>query len=350
MLLAGVIWLAMAAPAMGATITMSAPASLPLGSMASATAAVTGGDPSGVVFFRVFATGDCSGEPAFLLTSEPGTAYTSQPFIPTDFGTYKWRAYYVGAGGNSETACDAAGSTTVVGKRVPSLGPSEVVTAIAGQTIAQSQTFSGAEGQTGSITFSLYGPNDTTCTRPSIYNSTVGVTPDSNDYNSGPFVVPAAGTYRWKASYTGDASHEAATATSCVPPVAVLGDRSRPLLGTPSISPSRFKAGKKATIKYTLNEPATVAFTVERALSGRRSGKRCVKPTGKNAKKKKCTRYAKVKGGFSHKGKKGTNRVTFTGKLGKKKLAPGTYRLRAVATDAAKNKSALKTRAFKILR
>jgi hypothetical protein len=163
-------------------------------------------------------------------------------------------------------------------------------------------------------------------------------------YTSDPVVVKSDGVYRWQATYSGDERNESVVSTSCP-----TGDKIRPVLGTPTISPSRLKPGKKAIIKYSLSEAATVAFSVERALPGRRSGKSCGKPTTKNAGKKKCTRYVKLKGGFSQRGRKGSNKLSFNGKLGKKKLAPGSYRLRAVATDAAKNKSAAKLRSFRIL-
>jgi hypothetical protein len=57
-------------------------------------------------------------------------------------------------------------------------------------------------------------------------------------------------------------------------------------------------------------------------------------------------RYAALKGSFTH----GANSFKFTGRLGKKKLKPGSYRLAATATDAAGNKSAKKYAKFRVVK
>ncbi len=61
------------------------------------------------------------------------------------------------------------------------------------------------------------------------------------------------------------------------------------------------------------------------------------KPSNRRA--KRCTRYPAVRGAFSHKGKAGRNAFRFSGRVSNRKLAVGRYRLRAVATDAARNAS-----------
>ena len=82
----------------------------------------------------------------------------------------------------------------------------------------------------------------------------------------------------------------------------------------------------------------------------RKSGKKCVKPTRKNAKKGKCTRWVTVPGSFSLKGKSGRNSFTFRGRVGGKKLKPGSYRLNGSAKDAAGNSSAVRQKSFRIVR
>jgi hypothetical protein len=94
------------------------------------------------------------------------------------------------------------------------------------------------------------------------------------------------------------------------------------------------------TVSYTLNEAASVKFTVKRRAKGRRvkRGKRkvCVKPTRKNRKKHRCVRYVGVRGSFSLNGAAGKNSFHFTGRLGGRKLRPGRYRLVATPTAAGK--------------
>lgn len=83
------------------------------------------------------------------------------------------------------------------------------------------------------------------------------------------------------------------------------------------------KYGTKVT--FTLKAPAKVRFTVEKKRKGR-----C--PAAKKGKKKskKCKAYKKVKGSFTVAGKTGKNSFRFRGRIGKKTLKPGRYRLVSV--------------------
>jgi DNA-binding beta-propeller fold protein YncE len=105
-----------------------------------------------------------------------------------------------------------------------------------------------------------------------------------------------------------------------------------------------------ARVRYALSEPAATTFTVEKKTVGRRSGRRCVKATRRNRKAKRCTLYARQRGSFTRQGAAGANSFKFSGRLRNRKLAVGTYRLVAVATDAAGNKSSARRRAFRVVR
>lgn len=85
-----------------------------------------------------------------------------------------------------------------------------------------------------------------------------------------------------------------------------------PLIATPSR-----KFGAKVT--FTLDQAASVRFTVQQPRQGRK---------GKHGK-----RFVTLKGGFTLAGLAGTNAFHFTGRLNGKRLAPGKYRL--VATPKA---------------
>ncbi len=84
-------------------------------------------------------------------------------------------------------------------------------TAIGG-AISDTAVVAGGYRPTGTMTFRLYGPGDSTCLRPLSTTPTpvegIGV------YHSGPFVATTPGTYRFLASYSGDANNLAA-ADSC---------------------------------------------------------------------------------------------------------------------------------------
>jgi DNA-binding beta-propeller fold protein YncE len=103
-------------------------------------------------------------------------------------------------------------------------------------------------------------------------------------------------------------------------------------------------------VRYALSEPATTTFTVEKKTVGRRSGRRCVKATRRNRKARHCTLYARQRGSFTRKGTAGANAFKFSGRLRNRKLAVASYRLVAVAADAAGNKSVAKRRPFRVVR
>jgi hypothetical protein len=98
------------------------------------------------------------------------------------------------------------------------------------------------------------------------------------------------------------------------------------------------KAPPGTRVSYSLSAAATVEFSVERKLTGRRSGRKCVKRTRANRSKKKCVRLRSLKGGFADSGGAGQNRLKFSGRL-KKALPPGRYRLVGEAGGAVKRAS-----------
>jgi hypothetical protein len=135
-------------------------------------------------------------------------------------------------------------------------------------------------------------------------------------------------------------------------------DRTPPDLQSLLLSPTAFEAANSGpavlsasvgtSVVYRLSEPATVAFTVQRAAKGFRKGRKCV--TGKPAgKPRRCTRYVAVRGSFADNGEQGLNQLRFTGRIRNKALVPGRYRLKATGRDAAGNRSKPKSRGFKII-
>ena len=89
-------------------------------------------------------------------------------------------------------------------------------------------------------------------------------------------------------------------------------------------------------MRYALTAAASVNFTVERALKGRRVGGKCRKQTEANRSKKRCTRYRALKSGFVLQGVAGENGFRFSGRVGAKALRPGKYRLVATAGASVK--------------
>jgi hypothetical protein len=146
-----------------------------------------------------------------------------------------------------------------------------------------------------------------------------------------------------------------------VPPVVV------PVVSRVSLKPARFavkvklKKGRRrrrgvrygSSLRYSLSVPASVVGSVQAGSAGRVVGKACKKQTARNKRgHKACVLYkAKVVASLAARSAKvGVSSVAFTGKVGRKVLKPGLYRLRLVATDAGKHVSVPVFVAFQIVK
>jgi hypothetical protein len=103
-------------------------------------------------------------------------------------------------------------------------------------------------------------------------------------------------------------------------------------------------------IGYRLSERARTSFAVERALRGRRAGRRCERPTTRNREGRRCVRWRRLRGGFSDRGHRGVNQLRYSGRLRSRPLRRGTYRLVARARDGAGNRSRYRHATFRIAR
>jgi Tol biopolymer transport system component len=99
-----------------------------------------------------------------------------------------------------------------------------------------------------------------------------------------------------------------------------------------SVKPSRFfvvvrgRRGGGAKIAFRLDKGSLVTLSFDRLLPAHRKGKRCLTTVHKG---KRCTVIKRVGHLTVGHGKAGADTVKFSGKLGRKALAPGSYRLTA---------------------
>jgi subtilisin-like proprotein convertase family protein len=140
---------------------------------------------------------------------------------------------------------------------------------------------------------------------------------------------------------TGDA--EAPAGTSAVVTIrspAPVGDRKAPLVSKLRLSPTAFAVARRSTarvaargtrIGYSLSERARVTLRFQRYLHGRRG-----------------RRYVTV-GTLRRATRPGRNRVSFSGRIGRRALRRGSYRLVVTAVDAAGNRSVSRKRSFRIV-
>jgi Ice-binding-like len=104
---------------------------------------------------------------------------------------------------NHVSTCAGAG-----GHAGPTIATTPSGSVPAGGTISDSARLTGGASPTGTVTFSLFGPGDTTCATP-IAVRTGALS--GNTASSGPVTAGAAGTYRWTATYNGDANNSPTT-------------------------------------------------------------------------------------------------------------------------------------------
>jgi hypothetical protein len=213
-------------PASPQLITAASPA-VPLGDTIHDTAFLSNGQaPTGTITFRLHNPNDsnCTAPAIFTstVTVNGNGAYTSGSFTPTTAGAYHWVATYSGDAANhaaGPTACQDSAETAVV--RPPTITP---VTPTFSTTASQppdlgtplydTAHLAGGLDPGGAITFELFGPDDQTCSRTPVFTTTLAVT-RNGDYRSAAFVVSQPGTYRWVASYSGDAMNTPAGPTTC---------------------------------------------------------------------------------------------------------------------------------------
>ncbi len=277
-------------------LTATAPANGTAGTQITASsisATLTGGSgPTGTITFTVFgpqttAPTDCSNSGTTVDTtnvSGNGTYNPSTGFAPTTSGTYWWYATYGGDANNNPTAssCGADMPSTAVNAATTSLTTSGPASGTAGTQITASSisaTLTGGSGPTGTITFTVYGPQTTAPTDCSNGGATVDTTSVSGNGTYNPtagFTPETAGSYWWYATYGGDANNNP-TASSCgadMPSTTVNAattslTANAPAAGTAEtqITASSISAtltggsGPTGTITFTVYGPQTTAPT-----------------------------------------------------------------------------------------
>jgi virginiamycin B lyase len=143
-----------------------------------------------------------------------------------------------------------------------------------------------------------------------------------------------------------------------VPPAGTAPDTTAPAVTALGLRPAAFRAapgrlalgGKgRSRVTLALSEAATVRFTAERRVAGRRSGGRCVVPTRRTRRAgARCVRSLPARGSVALALPAGTSRLAFSGRLARA-LRPGLHRLVATPTDAAGNRGAARRATFTIL-
>ena len=133
--------------------------------------------PTGTVTFELFAPGDatCTGTPVFTSTNAaqrgPRSA-TSDSFTTARVGTYHWVATYNGDANNTAVSSGCADEPVTITQATPTIATTPSAGGPVGTSISDTATVSGGFNPTGTVTFQLFAPGDTTCTGTPVFTST----------------------------------------------------------------------------------------------------------------------------------------------------------------------------------
>jgi hypothetical protein len=130
-------------------------------------------------------------------------------------------------------------------------------------------------------------------------------------------------------------------------------------LARPRLHPRRFRAARRGpsiavrvgtTITYSLSEAARVTFTVQKYRPLSRVCRRRLARTARHRTGLRCRRWISLRGRFATTSAAGPASVRFTGRLRRRALKPGRYRLVIRARDAAGNVTRTQRPVFRIVR
>jgi len=139
-------------------------------------------------------------------------------------------------------------------------------------------------------------------------------------------------------------------------------DKTAPKITALRISRKTFRLGRAlphlsarvppvgTTLSFTVSEASKTTFKFERVTTGRRVGKRCLAPTKRRAKRRRCTRYVPARPSLVYTTAPGPHKLRFAGRLTRRtKLKPGKYRLSVTSKDSAGNTSRASTIRFRLV-
>ncbi|MGH9125085.1 MAG: hypothetical protein ACRDZ8_10225, partial [Acidimicrobiales bacterium] len=254
------------------SLTTQASPNAVLGGSIFDTATLTGGAnvEQGNITFTIFGPGgvaDCNATALNTSTAfvDGDGSYNSPPFVPSQPGTYEFLASYSGDPLNAPvtTHCGDPGESVVVGQVGTGLTTQASAGIALGATVSDTATLSGATNPTGTITFSLYGPDDVECASTPVFTAMVPVG-GNGDYSSGSFTPQAPGTYQFVARYSGDTDNSPSSSNCADPAESVGVSPAHPAITTRASGPVFLGGNISDTAILTggFNPSGTITFDV----------------------------------------------------------------------------------------
>lgn len=197
--------------------------------------------PTGTVDFTF--DGAALGGPETLVTNQA----TSDPTGPLATGNHTVEASY---SGDAWYIPATRQLTQVVSAAQPTLTTTASDTVEVGELISDTGVLAGGVNPTGTISFSVFGPDDATCAGGPVYVLSTSVN-GNGSYHSGWVAAPTAGTYRWTASYSGDASNLPADSPCNAPNESVVVTKATPTLTAVATPQGTYSDSSPASISST---------------------------------------------------------------------------------------------------
>ncbi|MCA1684153.1 MAG: Ig-like domain repeat protein, partial [Actinobacteria bacterium] len=222
-------------------VTMLSPMSITLGSSFTDTATLTPAAgapaPTGTVTFNVFAPGDTTCATPILFSTNPitGNQAVSGSFTPTSANAapYQVVATYNGDANNAPVSSACGAEPLTVTPSRPSIVTLVSPTSITlGSSFTDTATVTPAAGgvaPTGTVTFNVFAPGDTTCATPIFTSASRPLSAGSA--TSGSFTPTSANAapYQVVATYNGDANN-ASVSSRCGDEPLVVNPRPVPVI------------------------------------------------------------------------------------------------------------------------
>jgi len=205
----------------------------PVGTQIHDTAQVSGGaNPTGTVTFSLFAPsnpncasteGSAGSVQTVTVPLGNGGSATSAgtPYTTIEVGTYNWIAKYSGDANNKSVSTACTNEQVTIGKDPTSVTTAASAGGVPGTALHDTAKVTGRFLPTGTVTFTLYGPADMTCTAAPIFTSTVALGSNGTSTSATFSGTTATGTYNWVASYSGDASSAPSKSRCGAEPVSI---------------------------------------------------------------------------------------------------------------------------------
>ena len=189
-----------------------------------------------------------------------------------------------GTAQDGQTGQGTGSNFTTVNRATPSIATQAVTPVTIGGAITDNATVSGRVNPVagGTVTFTLFGPDNATCTGAAIFTSVVPLPTATNTVTSGAFTPTLAGSYRWIAAYSGDANNAAVTGACNDANELSVVNQATPSIATQAVTP--------VTIGGAITDNATVSGRVLPQAGGDGDVHVCSVPTTRRARVRRSSR------------------------------------------------------------